>query len=169
MNKASMATGLVLLLSSAAALAQQHPPCTGPQLGTWKLVSVTFEYQDNGEKTRPYGAHPSGYLSYGADCRMNALIVREGRKPPAGDVPTAAEKAGLYDGVVAYAGTWSIVGDKVTHHVDISWNQAWTGTDQVRQFRIEGDRLYIRSVPAKSFQNGRVVSAALEWVRVPAH
>jgi hypothetical protein len=169
MNKASMATGLVLLASSAAALAQQHPPCAGPQLGTWKLVSVTFEYQDNGEKTQPYGAHPSGYLSYGADCRMNALIVSEGRKPPAGDVPTVAEKAGLYDGVVAYAGTWSIAADKVTHHVDISWNQAWTGTDQVRQFRIEGDRLYIRSVPAKSFQNGRIVSAALEWVRVPAH
>jgi hypothetical protein len=163
-----MATGLLLLLGSAAALAQQHPPCTGPQLGTWKLVSVTFEYPDTGEKTQPYGAHPSGYLSYGTDCRMNALIVGEGRKAPAGDVPTSAEKAGLYDGLVAYAGTWSIAGDKVTHHVDISWNQAWTGTSQVRQFRIDGDRLYIRSVPAKSFQDGRVVSAALEWIRVPA-
>jgi hypothetical protein len=169
MNKASLATGVLLLFVSAQALCQPHPPCTGLQLGTWKLVSVTFEYQDNGEKTQPYGAHPSGYLSYGADCRMSALIVSEGRKPPAGDFPTSAEKAGLYDGLVAYAGTWSITGDKVTHHVDLSWNQAWTGTEQVRQFRIDGDRLYIRSVPAKSFQDGRVVSAALEWVRVPAH
>jgi len=168
MNQASMAIGLLLLLGSAAALCQQ-PPCTGPQLGTWKLVSVTFQYEDTGEKTQPYGAHPSGYLSYGADCRMYALIVSEGRKPPAGDIPTAAEKAGLYDGLVAYAGTWSIAGDKVSHHVDISWNQAWTGTTQVRQFRIDGDRLYIRSIPAKSFQDGRVISAALEWMRVPAH
>ena len=168
MNRASIATGLLLLLGSAAAPCQQ-PPCTGPQLGTWKLVSVTFQYEDTGEKTQPYGARPSGYLSYGADCRMNALIVSDSRKPPAGDVPTGAEKAGLYDGLVAYAGTWSIAGDKVSHHVDISWNQAWTGTTQVRQFRIEGDRLHIRSMPAKSFQDGRVVSAILEWIRVPAH
>ena len=91
-----------------------------------------------------------------------------GRKPPAGDVPSGAEKAGLYDGLVAYAGTWSIDGDKVSHHVDISWNQAWTGTTQVRQFRIDGDRLYIRSMPAKSFLNGRVNVAALEWRKIPA-
>ena len=168
MNKASMISGLLLLLGGADALCQQ-PPCTGPQLGTWKLVSVTFQYEDTGEKTQPYGAHPSGYLSYGADCRMYALIVGEGRKPTAGDVPTGTEKAGLYDGLVAYAGTWSIAGDQVSHHVDISWNQAWTGTTQVRQFRIDGDRLYIRSIPAKSFQDGRVITAALEWLRVPSH
>jgi hypothetical protein len=71
--------------------------------------------------------------------------------------------------MVAYAGTYTIDGDKVSHHVDISWNQAWTGTIQVRQFRIDGDRLQIHSVPAKSFQDGRVIIAALEWTRVPAH
>ena len=167
-TRTSIAASLLLLLGSGAALCQQ-PPCTGAQLGTWKLVSVTFQYQDTGEKTEPYGAHPSGYLSYGADCRMYALIVSEGRKPPAGDVPTSAEKADLYAGMVAYAGSYTIEGDKVTHHVDISWNQAWTGTAQVRQFRIVGDRLHIRSMPAKSFQDGRVISAILEWLRVPAH
>jgi hypothetical protein len=168
MSKASIATGLLLLLCSAQAPGQQ-PPCTGPQLGTWKLVSVTFQYQDTGEKTQPYGAHPSGYLSYAPDCRMSAIIVKEDRKPPAGDVPTGAEQAGLYAGMVAYGGTWSVDGDQVSHHVDISWNQAWTGTTQVRQFRIDGDRLHIRSLPAKSFQDGRLVSAILEWIRVPAH
>lgn len=165
---ASIVAGLLLLAGSAAALGQQ-PPCTGPQLGTWKLVSVTVEYQDTGQKTEPYGAHPGGYLSYGADCRMYAIIVGEGRKPPAGEVATGAEKAELYNGMVAYAGTYTIEGDKVSHHVDISWNQAWTGTTQVREFRIVGDRLHIRSEPAKSFLDGRVVAAILEWIRVPAH
>jgi hypothetical protein len=100
---------------------------------------------------------------------MYAIIVSEGRQPPGGDVPTSAEQAGLYAGMVAYAGTYTIDGDRVSHHVDISWNQAWTGTTQVRQFRIDGDRLHIRSVPAKSFQDGRVITAILEWMRVPAH
>jgi hypothetical protein len=25
----------------------------------------------------------------------------------------------------------------VVHHIDTSWNQAWTGTDQVRHFVLE--------------------------------
>jgi hypothetical protein len=169
MKKASIGTGLLLLMCSAQALCQQHTPCTGPQLGTWKLVSLTVEYQDSGQKTQPYGAHPSGYLSYAADCRMSAIIVSEVRRPPAADVATVAEQAELYAGLVAYAGTYTVDGDKVTHHVDISWNQAWTGTSQVRQFRIDGDRLHIRSVPAKSYLDGKVTFAVLEWMRVPAH
>jgi Lipocalin-like domain len=55
-----------------------------PLLGTWKLQSFTVEYQDTGQKIEPYGAYPSGYLTYGADCRMYVIVVSEGRKPPAG-------------------------------------------------------------------------------------
>ena len=166
MKKTSIGTGLLLLMCSAAAPCQQHPQCTGPQLGTWKLVSMTIQYQDTGERAEPYGAHPTGFLSYGPDCRMYAILASEGRKPPAGDVPSDAEKAELFTGVAAYAGTYTIEGDKVSHHVDISWNQAWTGTTQVRQFKIEGNRLHIRAMPAKNTRDGRVSSAALEWVRV---
>ena len=70
--------------------------CGRPLLGTWKLQSFTTEYQDTRQTTEPLGAHPSGYLSYGADCRMSAILVGEGRKPPAGDVPTDAEKLELF-------------------------------------------------------------------------
>jgi hypothetical protein len=57
---------------------------------------------------------------------------------PAGVVPTDAERIELYSGLSAYAGRYSIEGDLVSHDVDASWNQSWTGTVQVRQFRIDG-------------------------------
>ena len=68
--------------------------------------------------------------------------------------------------MAAYAGTYTIEGDLVSHHVDISWIDAWTGTTQVRQFKIEGDTLRIRSMPAKDFLDGRVTFATLAWTKV---
>ena len=135
-------------------------------LGTWKLQSFTIEYQDTGQKVEPYGAHPSGYLTYGVDCRMYVIVVSEGRKPQTGVVPTDAEKIELFNGMGAYAGTYTIEGDKVSHHVDVSWIEAWTGTTQVRQFKIEGNSLRIHSVPARDPLDGRVSSAKLVWTKV---
>ena len=64
------------------------------------------------------------------------------------------------------AGAYTIDGDKVSHHVDVSWNQAWTGTTQVRQFKIEGNTLHIRSMPAKNPRDGRFSSSTLVWIKV---
>jgi len=141
------------------------PPhtCSGSLLGTWKLQSFITQYPDTHETTEPFGSHPSGYLSYGADCRMFAIVVGEGRKPPVGSVPTDAEKIELFNGMGAYAGTFTIEGDKVTHHVDISWNEAWTGTAQVRQFKIEGDTLQIR---AHVIEDGRPSLSTLVWTKI---
>jgi hypothetical protein len=69
-------------------------------------------------------------------------------------------------GLIAYAGSYTIDGDKVSHHVDASWNQAWTGTTQVRQFKIEGNSLHIRTMPAKNALTGRQSSSVLIWTKV---
>jgi Lipocalin-like domain len=135
-------------------------------IGTWKLQSFTDEEVETGQTTTPFGAHPSGYLSYGTDGRMSAILVKEGRKAPDTLVPTDMERVDLYSGLVAYAGTYSIEGDKVSHHIDASWNQSWTGTTQVRQFRIEGNTLYIRTLPAKNPMTGKESSAVLIWTKV---
>ncbi|NPT45599.1 hypothetical protein GNZ12_30615 [Paraburkholderia sp. 1N] len=156
----------VLCVSSMQAIGQERQNCTGPQLGTWALQSNTTEDLATGEKTELFGAHPSGYLSYGPDCRMSAILVKEGRKAPNSFVPTEAERVELYNGLVAYAGTYSIEGDKISHHVDASWNQSWTGTTQVRQFRIEGKTLYTKTLPARNALTGKESSSVLIWVKV---
>ena len=60
-------------------MAQERQSCTGPHLGTWKLQSFTTEDLATGRKTDLFGAHPSGYLSYGPDGRMYAILVKEGQ------------------------------------------------------------------------------------------
>ena len=155
----------VFVVGGTDALAQQRQNCTGPQLGTWKLQSLTREDLATGQKTDLFGTRPSGYISYGPDCRMYAIVTKEGRKGPAALVPTEAERANLYSGLIAYAGTYSIDGDRVSHHIDASWNEAWTGTTQVRQFKIEGKTLHI-TTREKNQVDGRESSSVLIWTKV---
>src|SRR5215217_6648912 len=117
-------------------------------IGTWKLISATREEIPSGARIDPLGADPTGYLNYAPDGRMMAIIARGGRTRPAGPHPTPAEVEALFKSVLSYAGTYSISGNAVTHHVDVSWNESWTGSDQTRTFRLDGDRLHLSTPPS---------------------
>jgi hypothetical protein len=56
--------------------------------------------------------------------------------------------------------------EKVIHHVDISWNQAWTGTDQVRFYKLEGNTLTITSAPNKLPTDSREGRSILVWEKL---
>ena len=79
---------------------------------------------------------------------------------------TGEERTELFNTVIAYAGTFTFDGKTVTHHVDISWNENWTGTDQVRNIRLEGGKLYITTNPQPSGIDGKVIVAELIWEKV---
>jgi len=68
-------------------------------------------------------------------------------------------------GVSAYAGTYTADGEKVVHHVDTSWNGSWTGTDQVRFYKLDGDTLTITTAPLTAF-SGEEVEVVLVWKKV---
>lgn len=72
---------------------------------------------------------------------MQVIGAAKGRIVPAGSAAANDERVTLYDTMFAYAGTYSIETDKVVHHVDISWNETWTGTDQTRLFDVSGNTL----------------------------
>jgi hypothetical protein len=72
---------------------------------------------------------------------MQAIGAAENRLAPAGAPPEDHLRAALYDTMFAYAGTYSLEADKVTHHVDISWNESWTGADQIRHVEVAGIQL----------------------------
>jgi Lipocalin-like domain len=166
MKRSIVVAYCILFLGSMDASGQRHQSCTGPQLGTWKLLSYATEDLATGQKTNLLGAHPSGFLSYGSDCRMYAILIKDGRKVPATFVPTDAERIDLYIGLVTYAGSYSIKGDEVRHFIDASWNQSWTGTTQVRRFRINDNHLYITTLPAKNPLTGKKSSSVLIWSKV---
>ncbi len=166
MKFASAMRCCALLVWSVSAVAQQHPTCTGPQLGTWALLSMETEDLETSQKRNLLGAHPSGYLTYGPDCRMSAILIKESRQGPAALVATDPESIELYRGLIAYAGSYSIDGHQITHHIQASWNQALTGTTQVNQFNIAEDSLYLRTGPGISPLTGRQSSTVFIWARV---
>jgi hypothetical protein len=135
-------------------------------LGTWKLKSFVRQDVATGERGPALDEHPEGYLGYGPDGRMYALFVAGGRLVPAGDQPTDAERAQLHKSMLAYAGTYTIAGDKVVHHIDIAWNNARLGSDQVRFFKLDGDRLTLTTERNKSPIDGREGFGVLEFERV---
>jgi hypothetical protein len=113
-------------------------------VGTWKFVSYLLT-DAQGKNVNVMGEHPDGYLIYTPEGRMMVIVVAENRKPPATD----ADRIALHKFMVAYSGRYTVDGGKVIHHVDVSWNQAWTGTDLVRFFKREADKLVITTSPTQ--------------------
>jgi hypothetical protein len=156
--KAAALVGVLVLVTSLSANAQVE------QLyGTWRLVSYTRNVVGTGESVDIFGKAPHGFLTYGRDGRMSAIIVGENRPKPSDLAKlTDQERAELFKTVIAYAGTFKIEGSRATHNVDISWNENWTGTAQVRNFRLEGRRLIISTDPQIGV-DGRQVTSVLTW------
>lgn len=137
-------------------------------LGTWTLVSAEREEVATGKKTAFLGETPSGFLHYLPDGRMMAIIARGDRKAPNGRVANAAEAEALIRSMVAYGGAYECEGDTVTHHCDISWNQSFTGTKQVRTVTFAGDRLILSPPPSPDPTDGTMSVRRLTWKRIGA-
>ena len=135
-------------------------------LGTWNMTSWKKETVASGEKIDALGPDPVGYIKYGPDGRFYALVVSRDRLPPTTLPPSDAEKLRLFDSMLAYAGTYSVDDQKAVHHVDTSWNQAWTGTNQVRFYKLEGDKLVITGAPARDPHTGQEVIHRIEFRRL---
>jgi hypothetical protein len=92
--------------------------------------------------------------------------VAEDRPKPCDLVPRDEEKAKLQGSMFAYAGAYTANGEKVIHHVDISWNQSWTGTDLVRFYKLDGNTLTITTARAQSTFDGEEGEFVLVWQKV---
>jgi hypothetical protein len=151
-----LAAGIAFFVTSSSSWSAE----TGV-LGNWKLVSYFTEELATGNRINVLGEHPMGYLIYTPQGRMVALLVHETRSPPKVD----QDRIDLHKYMFAYSGRYTIDNEKVIHHVDISWNETWTGTDQVRFFKLEGNKLTITSAPAKNPITGLDAVGVLVWER----
>ena len=165
MRKVAIYTGVALVLSVVCTVTFA---AENSLLGTWKLKSFVREVSATGERYNYMGEHPNGYLSYSPDGRMYAIITGDNRIKPDDVAPTDEERAKLHRTLTAYAGTYTVDADKVIHHVDISWNEAWTGTNQIRFYKLDANTLTITSAPNKSPADGREGRSVLVWEKVKA-
>ena len=153
-------------MTSATTAEQQSSPEVSHLLGTWKLVSVIREEVLLGTTIDLMGPNPQGFITYSADGRMVSILVRSDRNKPAANTATAAEAENLFRSVISYAGTYTIAGNQVTHHVDISWNESWTGTKQVRIFKFEGNKVFLSTPVSPDPFDGKMSVRSMVWEKV---
>lgn len=132
-------------------------------VGTWKLVCATSTTAAGERNENPYGVSPSGLLTYSPAGRVIAVISFGGRKPLSVRAK-AEEKSEAFDTFLAYTGRYSILGNRVTHRVEISSIQNYVGRDLVRTVSFESDRMTLVTPPTPV--NGKVHTLELTWQRL---
>jgi lipocalin-like protein len=133
---------LALILLGSLIVTQRSVADDSPRLiGVWKLLSFQSEFQDGSPTRAMFGEHPSGYIILTKEGRMMSVIEGENRKAP----QTDADRASLLNSLIAYSGKYRIDGSQWILAVDVAWNPAWDGTEQVRSFELAGDRLTVTS------------------------
>jgi hypothetical protein len=135
-------TAWPILLAATAVFALVQPAAADDRrqvTGFWKLVSYVVEIQASGQVEPVMGQHPTGYVNFSPEGRVMFILTGEGRKP----AKTTDERADLLNTLVAYTGVYRIEGDRWITKVDVAWNPEWVGTEQARNFKIDGNRLQV--------------------------
>lgn len=136
-------------------------------LGNWRLVSFSAVGAD-GKVYYPMGEGLVGQIMYAPDGRMSVQLMGPDRPKlatPAYGAGTEAQWAAAARSFFAYAGTFSVdeAAPSVTHHVQMALNPYWTGRDQVRNIKMDGDDLELSG--ASPTTSGAIDTAYVRWRR----
>ncbi len=153
---------IMIALSLVLLAKPSHADDKDRLVGTWKLLSAVHEDVATKERKQVYGEHPNGYIVFTPEGRVFVILTADGRKVPQSE----QERAAALISMSAYTGMYRLQGDKFITKVDVASNEAWKGTDQVRLYRIDGNKLYIETAPfsAPTF-GGSMVRGILTWER----
>ena len=98
---------------------------------------------------------------------MSVAFMNEGRSEFAsGDIRggTVEEKIEAFNGYISYSGRFEVIGDTVTHIIEVSLFPNWIGDRQERYYRFEEDMLTL-STPLQ-LVGGMMLSSHLVWEKV---
>jgi hypothetical protein len=103
---------------------------------------------------------------------MMMLLTSAGRKPATND----AESAALLKTMLAVTGKVTLDGDTFTTIPDVSRNETLTGQRRVRYFKLDGDRLSVRTpeqssviVPGNAWWDAGMGAGAVTATRISTH
>ncbi len=161
--------GVVLLLGGCASPTADQSPVPAaaddpgaPFHGAWELASIV-RYSGEGEELSR-NESSTGFIMYDPAGTMGVVIQGADRPPYAGDEATPEEILAAYRSYTSYFGGFTVDAEAgtVTHHLRASMNPSGAGSDYVRHFEFEEDRLTLQP-PAGA--DGGVVR--LTWRRLP--
>ena len=138
---------------------------SNPLIGTWRLISYEARTGD-GRVSYPLGKNPSGFILYSEDGYMSVTMMTADRTNYASsDLKggTAEEKLSAAESYLSYSGKYTFEGDRVLHHVEVSFVPNRVGTTQVRNLTISGNTVTLRTPPM--LINGEQQTAELVWQR----
>lgn len=142
-----------------------------PFVGGWSLASWESRTVA-GEVSLPYDGNPAGQITYTADGRMSAQLMRMGREfPDAAEVGGQEMRDAILGGFFSYYGDYSVDMEAgvVTHHVQGALLPSWVGSDRPRSFTFDGpDRLILSTEPDPARGGGGGAVGTLIWERVSA-
>jgi Lipocalin-like domain len=140
-----LASGLDVREASAQSGSDSAAATAGRLVGAWDLLDWRTT-DASGDVRFPYGEEAQGQVTYSADGRMSAHLMRPPENPA--DAPRQ---------FLSYWGTFSVdaAAHTVTHHVIGSDQANWIGSEQVRGYVFEGDDRLVLSLG----------SNRLTWVR----
>jgi hypothetical protein len=154
---------------SAQRGADSASPAHSPIVGTWRLAA--FESRTTGGVVRyPMGEGAQGQLIYDAGGHVSTHIMRRDRpKFVSGDRArgTDEETRLAFVGALSYWGSYRVdaATGRIVHRIEGATFPNWIGTEQLRLFRIEGERLTITTPPMLA--NGDSLVTVLVWERLP--
>lgn len=134
-------------------------------IGSWRMVSWTRMATATAETTDALGPDPLGYIACHADGRMMATVFRRDRARLGDARWSDAEKAALFDPMLACVARWTLEADRVIHHIEGAWSPDWE-IDLSRPFAPEGDRLTIGAAPGVDPITGEAVLYAMAFRKV---
>jgi len=134
-----------------------------PLVGAWRLLSAYAEIADTGRRQDLLGPEPRGWILFTPEGRMSSVVTAGGRRSPR----QTGEYEHAFTTMVAYSGAVRVIGaGKFVIDVDVAWQPDWVGTEQFRYFRIDGDKLTVRSDQTRLPAFGdRLLTMVLVWRR----
>ena len=114
-------------------------------VGTWRLISAS-DRSSPSEPWVPYtfGNPPSGYFIYDATGHASIQIMTTPpQKIATPDSPTPTEALAIFNGYIAYYGTYTVDATNITVQVEGAWDPSQVGSSQARPYQLKGDKLII--------------------------
>jgi len=139
-------------------------------VGSWRLVDWTVAVGDRSR--RPWGGKAKGLLTYTDDGRMWAALMATDRPEMPTRTLSAAPpsmRAAAASGFVTYAGSYTIDGEDVIHHVEISLLPNYVGNKERRHVdwvETENGFDLELTTPPTDTDAGRKVVERLQWSRI---
>jgi hypothetical protein len=114
-------------------------------VGTWRLISAEdFDSQTGKWVPYTFGNPPCGYFFYDSTGHASIQIMTT---PPqqiaTPDSPTPDEALAIFNGYIAYFGTYTVDETNIYQQVEGAWDPSQVGTVQTRPYELSGDELII--------------------------